>query len=213
MKKLFLLFLIFPLLPLNAQKIGKLAPDTSRVVFPPNAWEVNVMFSEGGFGLGTLLRKNLSDNLSGFIDFSIGESKDDREFEYIDYYGNVYTFNKKNRVFMFPLNFGLQYRIFSDALTDNMRPFISVALGPSFAMTDPYEREFFEALKYAQMKVAFGGYVALGANFGMSRESLLGFTIKYSFAHFFDKGVENIYDRFRKDIGSLSISLDIGLQY
>ena len=213
MKKLFLLFLLIPLFSVNAQKIGRLAPDTNRVVFPPNAWGVNVMFGEGGLGLGTFFRKQLSNNLSGFIDISFSESKDEREFEYVDYYGVVYTYNKKNRVFMIPLNLGLQYRLFSESLTDNMRPFISVAVGPSMVLTNPYEKEFFDAMGYCQLKWAVGGYVALGTNFGSSKSSLFGFTLKYSFAHFFDNGVENIINKYRKNIGTLSLSLDIGLQY
>jgi hypothetical protein len=213
MKKIFLAFLLIPLFSLNAQKIGQLAPDTSRVIFPSQALGVNVIFSEGGFGLGGFYKHHLSDNLTGFIDFSISESKDEREFDYVDYYGNVYTYNKENRVFMFPLNFGLQYRLFSDVLTDNMRPFISLALGPTIVVTDPYEDEFFDALGKAKMKWAAGGYAAIGANFGVSKTTLMGITIKYSFAHLFDEGVENLIDRFRKNIGTLSISLDIGWQY
>lgn len=213
MKKLFLAFLIIPLFSLNAQKIGQLAPDTSRINFPPNALGINVIFGEGGFGLGGFYKNHLGHNLNGFIDFSFSESKDEREFDYVDYYGNVYTFNKKNRVFMLPINLGLQYRLFSEELTDNMRPFISVALGPTIVITDPYEKEFFDAIKYATMKLAAGGYAAVGANFGVSKSTLLGLTIKYSFTHFFDEGVENLIDRYRKDIGTLSISLDIGWQF
>jgi hypothetical protein len=213
MKKLFLLFLLIPFLQLNAQKIGRLAPDTSKVVFPPHAWGVNLMFGEGGFGLGTFYKKELSNNLYGFIDFSISESKDEREFEYIDYWGIKYVFNKKNRVFLLPVNLGIQYRLWSNSLTDNFRPFISAALGPTFAVTNPYDKEFFEALGYSQMKIALGGYVAIGTNFGVSKSSLLGITIKYSFVHFFDDGVENLYDRYRKDIGTISLSFDLGVQF
>lgn len=213
MKKLFLAFLFIPLFSLNAQKIGQLAPDTSRVAFPPHALGVNVIFSEGGFGIGGFLRNRIGRNLTGFIDFSFSESKDEREFDYVDYYGNVYTYNKKNRIFMLPINLGMQYRLFSEALTDNMRPFISAAIGPTIVIINPYEKEFFEAIKYSTMKWAVGGYTAIGANFGVSKSTLLGLTIKYSFTHFFDEGVENLYGRYRKDIGTLSISLDIGWQF
>lgn len=213
MKKLFLLFMLIPLIFLKAQKLGELAPDTNRIQFPTNSWGVNLMFGEGGFGLGSFLKKELSKNFYGFIDFSISESKDEKEFDYVDYYGVVYTFNKKNRVFVIPVNLGVQYRIFSDALTDNMRPFIGIAAGPTFVITNPYEKEFFDALGYSTMKLAVGGYIAFGAYFGTSKTSLLGLTIKYSFAHMFDNGVENLFGRYRNNIGSLSISLDIGLQY
>ncbi len=213
MKKIFILFLLIPLFQINAQKIGKLAPDTSRIVFPPSAWGVNLMFGEGGFGIGTFYKTRLTENLTGFIDFSISESKDEKEFEYIDYWGAVYVHNKKNRVFMLPVNLGIQYRMFSNSLTDNFRPYISIAAGPTMVITNPYEKEFFEALGYSQLRMAVGGYAAIGTNFGISRSSLLGITIKYSYAHLFDDGVENIFGRFRKNIGTLSISFDLGLQF
>ncbi|MBA4318369.1 MAG: hypothetical protein C0412_08205 [Flavobacterium sp.] len=213
MKKLFLLFLLIPLISLNAQKIGELAPDTNRIDFPSNSWGVNLAFGEGGFGLGSFWKKELSKNLYGFIDFSISESKDDKEFDYVDYYGMVFTRNKKNRVFALPINLGIQFRLFPEGLTDNLRPYLSFAVGPTFVVTNPYEKEFFEAIGYSTMKVALGGYAAFGANFGISKTTLIGITIKYSYAHLFSEGVENLYGRFRNDLGALSISLDIGLQY
>jgi hypothetical protein len=191
MKKIFLLFLLIPFISLKAQKIGELAPDTNRIEFPPNSWGVNLMFGEGGFAFG----------------------KDDREFDYVDYYGVVYTKNKQNRVYLIPLNVGMQYRLFNDALTDNMRPFVSFSAGPTFVVTNPYEREFFEAIGYSTMKLAVGGSVAIGANFGISKSSLLGLTIKYSYTHIFNGGIESLKNSFRSDLGSLFISLDIGLQY
>lgn len=213
MKKLFLLILLIPLISLKAQKIGELAPDTNRIEFPPNTWGVNLMFGEGGFGLGSFLRRELSSDLFGFIDFSISETKDEREFDYVDYYGNVFTINKKNRVFLIPVSMGLQFRLFKDALTDNMRPFISFAVGPSFVISNPYEKEFFEALGYSTLKMAAGGSVAFGANFGISQSSLLGLTIKYSYTHIFNGGVEGLLGKYRENIGSFSVSLDLGLQY
>jgi len=213
MKKIFLLFLIIPFIGLNAQKIGKMATDTSRIIFPGNSWGANLIFSEGGFGFGTFLRTEIGKNLTGFVDFSVSEAKDEREFEYIDYYGNTYTFNKKNRVYLFPLNFGLQYRMFSNALTDNMRPYISIGIGPTFVATDPYSVEFFDAIKYAKLKVAAGAYICIGTNFGTDKSSLLGVNIKYSFVQFFDDGVENLINKYLKSINTLSVSLDIGIQY
>ncbi|MEO8167998.1 MAG: hypothetical protein ABI623_07115, partial [bacterium] len=54
-----------------------------------NAWGMDVLISNDGFGLGTFYRREFSEDLSGFALFSISESKDEREFEQYDYYYGV----------------------------------------------------------------------------------------------------------------------------
>ena len=95
---------------LQAQGIGELAPPKPLEVFPANAWGADIMFGDAGFGLGTFYRKHIDVNWSLFADLSFSETKDEREFEYIDYWGNVVTVGKKNRVFQIPVNFGAHYR-------------------------------------------------------------------------------------------------------
>ena len=154
MKVLMILLLIVPLSLSSGQKIGELAPARPQEIFPNNAWGVDVMFCEGGFGLGTFLRKSLATDLTGFIDFSISETKDEREVSYIDYFGNTFTPDKVNRSFQLPINFGVQYRMFSESLTENLRPYLTAGVGPTLIITTPYDKEFFDAFGYAQTKYA-----------------------------------------------------------
>jgi hypothetical protein len=196
-----------------SQHLGKMAEEKPPEKFPENAWGIDLMFGEGGFGLGTFLRKNLTDTFSIFGDFSISESKDEREIQYVDYFGRTFVFGKKNRVLLLPLNFGVQYRLFAELLSSNLRPYLTLGAGPSFIVTTPYEIEFFSSLKEASGYVAAGGYVGFGANIGSDKSSLLGLNIRYQFVHMFNKGVESMYGRRRKDFGSVYISLSLGVQY
>lgn len=109
-KALILILFLIPLCIINAQRIGELAPEKEPEIFPDNSWGADIMFGEGGFGLGVFFRKNYSQNITGFIDFSISESKDEREIEYVDWWGNLFVLNKVNRVFLLPVNAGVQYR-------------------------------------------------------------------------------------------------------
>jgi hypothetical protein len=214
MKKLIILaILLIPNLIVNAQGIGELAPEKKPEVFPNNALGLDVMFSEGGIGFGGFYRRQLTNNLTAFIDFSISESKDDREFEYIDYFGQTFTIGKKNRVFLIPFNFGLHYRLFESVLHDNLRPYINAGAGPAIAVTTPYEREFFNAFGYAQAKYTAGGYIGLGANFGLDKSSLVGINFRYYLVHFFDEGVESLHGRYRKNIGGFYLTLNFGVMY
>lgn len=214
-----LLFLLISISSFSlGQEIGKLAPERPPEEFPSNSWGVDLMFGEGGFGIGTFFRKDFSNDITGFVDVSYSESKDDREFQYIDYFGNTFTVGKLNRVFLVPLNFGLQYRLFSSELTSNLRPYLNFGVGPTMVITTPYEKdneivEFFKSFSYAQAKYAAGGYVGFGANFGSSKSNLIGINLRYYYIHLFGEGVENLKGRLRTDISHFYLTINLGIMY
>jgi hypothetical protein len=213
MKVLMIFLLLIPLSFSNAQKIGELAPEKPPEIFPPNSWGADIMFGEGGFGLGTFYRHSFSLTMTGFVDFSISELKDDREVQYIDYFGNTYTPNKVNRAFLFPLNFGMQYRIFANSVNDNFRPFISVGVGPNIVLTTPYDTEYFTAFKFSKAHYAIGGYIGMGANVGISKSNLIGISVRYMYAHVLGDPVETMIDSFKQDFGQFYITLNLGIMY
>lgn len=197
----------------NAQSIGELAPPKPLEVFPSNSWGVDIMFGDAGFGLGTFFRKQLDIKWTAFADLSFSEAKDEREVQYVDYWGNVYTYGKKNRVFQMPINFGLQYRLFENVISDNLRPYLAVGVGPTIVVTTPYELEFFNSFGKAQAQYALGGYVGFGANFGLDKSSLVGLNFRYYYAHLFNGGVESLYGREKTDLEGFFITLNLGLMY
>lgn len=214
----FILILTFIIGFAYAQRIGELAPDKPPMKFPPNAWGVDLMFSEGGFGLGTFYRKSFNHNLTGFVDFSISESKEEREIEYIDFFGRRVVLNKKNRALLMPLNFGVQYRLFTKSLTDSFRPYITGAIGPSMVLESPFLKDgkqidFFEAFKYARMKYTLGGYIGFGSNIGITPTHLLSLSLRYYIIHLMGEGIENLDGKFRKNLSSVYISISIGIRY
>ncbi|MBI9070675.1 MAG: hypothetical protein JEY94_03715 [Melioribacteraceae bacterium] len=218
MKKIILLLLILPIISINAQRIGEMAPEQPPEKFPANQFGADLMFSDGGFGLGTFYGRSINEYLTAFVDFSISETKDDREIEYIDYWGMPISINKKNRSLLAPLNFGLKQRIFSSTVTENLRPYISLAIGPSMVVTSPYVKngeriEFFNSLKYAKAHFTVGGYIGFGADFGISKKSLAGLSVKYYTARFFNKGIENLTGKFRKTVGGIFLTIKIGMMY
>jgi hypothetical protein len=208
-----LLILIIPLSLSFGQKIGKIAPEKPPAEYPPHSWGIDIMFSEGGLGLGTFFRKSITTNLTGFVDFSFSESKDEREVELIDIFGNTFTVGKKNRVFLLPLYAGIQYRLFARQLTDNLRPYINLGAGPTFVMTTPYELEFFNAFGQAQMKFAAGGYVGLGANIGLSKSNLVGINIRYYYVKLLEGGIENLAGKPKDTFNSIYLTINLGLMY
>jgi hypothetical protein len=212
MKQILLFVALFGSLSF-AQRIGEIAPAKESITFPSHSYGVDIMFSEGGFGLGTFYRQALTRDLNWFADFSISEAKDANEVEYYDYWGNSYVAGKLNRVFLLPLFVGLQYRLFADDIGDNLRPYICIAAGPSTVMTTPYDREFFNSFRKAQAQVTAGGYIGFGANFGLDQKSLMGVSIRYYVTHFFNDGVQSLEGVYEKNLGGLYISINIGSMY
>lgn len=216
MKKLLLsLCIAIPMFSLNAQGIGELAEEVEPKVFPDNSFGLDIMFSEGGIGMGLFYRRQLSQKLTVFSDFSISEAKDEQEIEYVEpYYPyQTITYGKKNRIFLLPLNFGMQYRLFENVLSDNLRPYFNFAVGPTMVVTTPYDREFFNAFGKAQSKFALGGYIGFGGNFGLDNSSLIGLNIRYYIIKLFDDGVESLYGKYKKDLGGVFLTINIGMMY
>lgn len=214
MKNIFVtLILLIPLFNLNAQEIGELAPPKQPIIFPDNILGLDVMIGESGFGLGGFYRRYLADNFTLFADISISEAKDEREIEYIDYFGNPFVIGKKNRIFQVPLNFGVQYRLLKSELTDNLRPYVNAGVGPALVFTTPYDKEYFNAFGDAHLNMAAGGYVGFGANFGIDQSSLLGINLRYYYIRFFDDGVEGLSGKFKKTLQGFFVTLNLGFMY
>ncbi|PIW69587.1 MAG: hypothetical protein COW08_06385 [Ignavibacteriales bacterium CG12_big_fil_rev_8_21_14_0_65_30_8] len=215
MKKLIIiLILLIPFLNTNAQGIGKLAPEKPPVEFPDNSVGVDIVFSEGGIGFGGFYRHSLSRKFTFFTDISISESKDDQEVVRIDPFTlQPFTLFKLNRVFVVPLNFGLQYRLFTDEIYDNLRPYINFGVGPTLVVTTPNNKEFFKAFGDAQSKYALGGYIGFGANFGIDKSNLIGLNVRYYFIRLFDEGVEGLFGKYRKNLDGIFLAINIGFMY
>jgi len=214
MKKIIItIILLIPFLNINSQGIGELAPPKKPMGFPPNAWGFDLMIGESGFGLGGFYKQKIDDQFTFFGDISLSEAKDEREFEYYDFWGNPITVGKKNRIFQIPLNFGVQYRLFEKELADNLRPYLSVGVGPSLVMTTPYSEEFFNSFSYAKFKIAAGGYIGFGANFGIDTSNLVGLNFSYYYIRLFGEGVESLKERPKKSIGGFFISINFGFMY
>ena len=191
---------LFAVIPLHAQ-------DST---FPKHALGVNILVSSGGLGLGTFYRHEYTQNLSGFIDFSLSEASDENEVNYVDYYtGQTYTPGKTNRFLVMPLFIGAQYRLFQDEITDNFRPYINAAAGPTMIYVSPYKYDFFSDLGRGRPKYTAGGYVGFGAYFGSERSTLLGLNIRYYIIPY-HPGLQSMWNKQMKEFGGFFISLSFG---
>jgi hypothetical protein len=193
-----------------------------------NAWGFNILMSNNGFGAGFFLRHEYTDEIAGFVDFTISDVKDDGEVEYFNYWtGQSYVPNKVNRLIYMPLVAGIQYRLFKDDIVDNFRPYLTAGIGPSIIFVAPYSSlqtdpmsgqpyyspiDFFSSLKYGRFRYTFGGYIGAGAYFGLDKGSLSGVTVRYYFSPF-PSGIQVMTNSVLKSFGGLYITLTFGTLY
>lgn len=170
-------------------------PQSIKPIQPmmDDAWGVDILLSNNGFGLAGFYRHEYSRYVSGTMTFGIAESKDDNEVEYYDYWGQSFVPGKINRFLMMPLLFGVQYRLFADDITDSFRPYVNAGAGPTVVLAAPYNREYFNSLGYAQSHYTVGGYIGAGAFFGSDMGSLSGINIRYYYIPF-SGGIESLRD-------------------
>jgi hypothetical protein len=200
-----------------------------------NTWALDILISNDGFGLGTTYRRELTSDLSGFVSFSISESKDDREVQQFDPYTQVsYVPGKLNRFLVLPFVLGIQYRLFRDDITDSFRPYVSAGAGPTMIFSAPFtivtrypdgslttrQVEFFSSLGRGQAHYTAAAFVGVGANFGGDRSSVFGLSFRYYFTYLFSDGLPSMYNTStgdvasrKKNFGGFFITLNVGTSY
>jgi hypothetical protein len=201
-----------------------------------NAWGIDILVSNDGFGLGTFYRREFNQDLYGFVNLSVSEAKDDREVELVDLYGNSIVPGKLNRFLVIPLTFGLQRRLFREEILDTFRPYINAGIGPTVIVSAPYTKitttatvppgllfeqvEFFESLGKAQAHYTLGGFIGFGANFGGDRSNLFGVNFRYYITYPLGEGLPSLYDestgkpaKNKNSFGGFFITLNVGMLY
>jgi hypothetical protein len=180
-----------------------------------DSWGADILFSNSGFGIGAFYLRNLSSNLSGFIDLGITGSRQSDEFEQLvntgdpDYPQDLRVPNKVNRLFTFPLTVGVRYRLLENVLADNLRPYINAGVGPTMIVALPYNYDFFPSIPHASVHFTGGGFVGLGADVGGKKPSL-GINVRYYYIPF-KPGLESIRNEPITDFGGLFLTLNVGL--
>lgn len=171
---------------------------------PVNNWGINLTFSDNGFGLGATKYFNISKNVSFITGIAFSGAKDDREFEQSDIFGNSVTPFKVNRLFMVPIaSIGMQFRLFSNDVTDNMRPYVNFGAAPTAIIYTPYNEPFFASFKYARAKYTVGGFAGIGLDYVTNRTSSLSFNVRYYYINLFGEGIRSISTTEKKQFGGI----------
>lgn len=170
----------------------------------PNSWGFDASFSDYGFGGGLYLNHRYSTDFTAGISADLGTAKGAREF------GDEET--KVNRIFVIPVMLNGQYRLFSQSLTENLRPYLTAGAGPVVVMTTPFSQEYFSAFGSAQAKVVPGGFIGAGANFGVDKKTNFGASIRY-FIIPYPGAVQSTSTQSLTDLSGLFLTVNYGFKF
>ena len=209
-----LILLVFNPTNFFSQRIGEVVPPEPPIDFPSKASGISFNFSDNGFGFGGFYTSSFSRNLTGITELTISELKSERELERYDYWGRPYVLNKVNRIFALPFTLGIKYRLFTDELAENLRPYILAEVGPTLIIATKYHPDFFLSLTNPKYYKAVIGVLGFGGNFGLSTTNLLGLSFRFRYIHLLEtQGVETLKGIFKKDFAVFSLSLNIGWMF
>ena len=178
--------------------------EQQQIQMYPNSWGFDASFSDYGFGGGLYMNHRFNTDLTGGLSVDVGTAKGSREFGEDD--------TKINRIFVIPVMLNGQYRLFSQSLTENLRPYVTAGAGPVVVMTTPYAKEYFSAFGSASAKVVPGGFVGAGANFGVDKKTSFGASIRY-FIIPYPGAIQSTATQSLTDLSGLFLTVNYGFKF
>lgn len=197
--------------PLKDIKSGYNYPNTNSMNEKRTQWSFNIMYGEKGFGVAGDYHINISKNTDFFAGLGFSGVTDAREFQEYDIYGNSYTPDKINRVFMAPLTIGIKHAMFQDDIDGSLRPTVSAGIIPTLILTNPASTNFFPALTKFQTAFAIGPFLGVGMDFVQSQNVAFNFNISYSYVPVIGKEVKSLENKPITNIGGLSFAIGVNL--
>jgi hypothetical protein len=184
---------------------------------------IDVLFSGSGFGFGTFYSYRVGDDLSLFGQLAFSGARNSDEFEYLEVTSDGFLISavpdKVNRLFMIPVHFGGQLRLFRESLSESLQPFIAAGVGSTFILSTPYRTnrdvngdvvEFFRSFGQLVTYVRPSLMVGIGAQIGNTEKSTTSVSVRYYYTPFGGDGLESVRGLPMHNFGGLFISLAVG---
>lgn len=193
---------------LNLNIYAQVNNKTNKEKIARNNWALGMMYTESGFGLSGTYYSKLSRTSDLTFKLSMSGVSDPNEVEYYDYYGNTFVKNKINRVYLTALSVGIKHNVFFDDLEGNFKPFVKIGVAPSLILYNPYDRGFFEAIKYTQTSYGLGGYAGIGIEYYESQSIGLSIGVDYYYIPVLGNDVYSIKDKKISNVGGVQIGFN-----
>ena len=168
--------------PAGAMAAGETPVAAPRV----KAWELYLSVTTNGAGAGVRRRWGNPQALSFHLLGEIGGAREDTEFPSFDIYGRPVR-NRSRFIILVPTTFGIQRRLFAEAIEDNFRPFLLIEGGPLWGIGFPTGHGFGGNIKRKDTSITLMGYAGFGMEVETAENMAIALTLGYRVAHFFEQ--------------------------
>lgn len=205
-----------------------LLDPTKAIEVYNNSFGGDFAFSNHGFGLGLFWSNKINKSLDFEINLMISGARASDELEQFDWNtGRYVVLNKINRLYMFPVSFGIKKYIMRESFEGNLAPYLKGGISANTILSMPYRdnREangefvpFFSSFSETISYVRVGGFGELGFDFSVLPSQNTSIFIRYYYIPFGKasnglNGLESIATLPVENFGGFFISLSIGFKY
>ena len=207
MKKRMFYIIILALSVLPLQMYSKVDEYES---LPTHKNERGFSFSlaSAGMGLGGFYRFALANFIHVGVDLEFFILRDEKEFEFVDPFGNAFKINDVNRFFTIPLNIELKKRLFANDIEDNFRPHLMAQAGLIYGMNFPRELYIDEKVVQPDNEFQFSYNLLIGFGVDVETRENFFFTIRPQYRYvFFPEKIAG-----KRNHSAFEIKMEIGGQ-
>jgi hypothetical protein len=175
----------------------------------------DLLFTESGFGGGIFYDIRLIPNLSLEFDISLTYLRASDEFEQqvLNEAGDGYEWKvpgKINRLWRMPITAGIRYNLFSNALSDNFKPYIAIGGGTGLILQTPYQYSFFQSFNYLKTFAKPAIYAGIGADFSGKSARISRVFVKYYYIPFGGDGIVSVVGLPMTNCGGIFLGINFG---
>ncbi len=182
--------------------------DLESVPTHKNERGLSFSLASSGLGVGGFYRFALPNFLYIGADLEFFILRDDKEFEFVDGFGNAFKINDVNRFFEIPLNIELKKRLFANDIEDNFRPHLMAQAGVIFGMNFPRELLIDEKAVQPDNEYELSYNLLVGFGVDVTTRENFFFTVRPQFRYvFYQNKIAG-----KRDHSAFEIKLEIGGQ-
>lgn len=153
--------------------------STLRAFSQTDVYGVNGALLNYGGGGSFQYQWPLKEHLTATLDFSLIYLDFDNPF--LPFYKSTY---RRSDVMLAPFFLGLRRNVLHNNFDESILPYVQIGAGPIAGFNFPYGYGFWQTLEHTAVTWTVGGFIGLGANFGLSKKYVGGVDVRYNIMPF-----------------------------
>jgi len=150
-------------------------------------WKIrsfDMVLSNRGFAFGGTWRHNWSREWASPVQAQALFFREPDKIPYYDPYTGYYYEPPSKKIVFFTARTGIQRRLWTHSLAENMQPYLMAMAGPTIALNPANSGGFFSRWKKTNLSATANAFAGFGVDFVYSRHNQFSLTIGYEAIYF-----------------------------